>query len=375
MCSTCTMPKKTYKKESNNVGFGLLKFFALVVVAMWGKRTVQNGDPLIYMIPNALLYTPFRETTRFIWKVLEPRSRLPEKHEHPHIAEISREEFSMEALKECTSGFYHPCVVRGLFEGTPAMKKWGKKGYLNSHLGEFMVPYIRKADYGTRQDDRGIDKFSNIANDILTNSESKKYLFFPVKSRFQFDGAAEGTMERLIEAINKMVHDDLELSDRIWNGFATNDVTHKNFFGSQLIMGRGSNSTATTTGTGWHCAPGNNWFAQVAGAKRWYFMDPKYSSYMRPLRGGLVNMMAGTLDMGDYVDRLPLSYADIRAGDMLYNPDWYWHTIQNREGLSIGCPIREVNMTLSYQNNAQYTGIITMNKIAQKLGIDIGGYP
>ena len=86
-------------------------------------------------------------------------------------------------------------------------------------------------------------------------------------------------------------------------------------------------------------------------------------------------MMAGTLDMGDYVDRLPLSYADIRAGDMLYNPDWYWHTIQNREGLSIGCPIREFNLTISYQNNALYTGIVTLNKVAQKLGIDIGGYP
>ena len=362
-------------KESNNLGFGLLKFFALVVIALCGKRTVQNGDPLIYMIPNALLYTPFRATTRAIWLYLEPRSRLPEKHEHPHIAEISQEEYSFEALKECTSGFLRPCVVRGLFEGTPAVEKWGKKGYLNSHLGEFMVPYIRKADYGINQSERGIAKFSTIADDILTNNDSKKYLFFPIKSRFTFVGADEGSMEKLVEKINKLVHDDFELSDRIWNGFGTDDVTHKNFFGSQLIMGRGSNSTSTTTGTGWHCAPGNNWFAQVAGAKRWYFMDPKYSSYMRPLRGGLVNMMAGTLDMGDYVDRLPLSYADIRAGDMLYNPDWYWHTIQNREGLSIGCPIRELNLTISYQNNAQYTGIVALNKVVQKLGIDIGGYP
>ena len=362
-------------KESNNLGFGLLKFFALVVIALCGKRTVQNGDPLIYMIPNALLYTPFRATTRAIWLYLEPRSRLPEKHEHPHIAEISQEEYSFEALKECTSGFLRPCVVRGLFEGTPAVEKWGKKGYLNSHLGEFMVPYIRKADYGINQSERGIAKFSTIADDILTNNDSKKYLFFPIKSRFTFVGADEGSMEKLVEKINKLVHDDFELSDRIWNGFATNDVTHKNFFGSQLIMGRGSNSTATTTGTGWHCAPGNNWFAQAVGEKRWYFMHPKYSSYVLPLRSGVVNMQTGTTDMGDYVDRLPSSYADLRAGDMLYNPDWYWHTAHNREGVSIGVPIREVNITYSIQNNIQYTGIVTLNKIAQKLGIDIGGYP
>ena len=260
-------------------------------------------------------------------------------------------------------------------KGTPAVKKWGKKGYLNSHLGEFMVPYIRKADYGINQSERGIAKFSTIADDILTNNDSKKYLFFPIKSRFTFVGADEGSMEKLVEKINKLVHDDFELSDRIWNGFGTDDVTHKNFFGSQLIMGRGSNSTATTTGTGWHCAPGNNWFAQAVGEKRWYFMHPKYSSYVLPLRSGVVNMQTGTTDMGDYVDRLPSSYADLRAGDMLYNPDWYWHTAHNREGVSIGVPIREVNITYSIQNNVQYTGIVTLNKIAQKLGIDIGGYP
>jgi len=41
----------------------------------------------------------------------------------------------------------------------------------------------------------------------------------------------------------------------------------------------------------------------------------------------------------------------------------------------IGCPIRELNLTISYQNNAQYTGVVALNKVVQKLGIDIGGYP
>ena len=70
-----------------------------------------------------------------------------------------------------------------------------------------------------------------------------------------------------------------------------------------------------------------------------------------------------------------MSYGEIRAGDMLFNPVWYWHTIQNREGLSIGISLRETNATLMFQNNAQYTGIILVNKLAEKFGIDIGGYP
>ena len=59
----------------------------------------------------------------------------------------------------------------------------------------------------------------------------------------------------------------------------------------------------------------------------------------------------------------------------MYNPDWEWHTIKNYEGLSIGVPLREVNISLSIQNNAQYTSIVLANLALDKLGIDIGGYP
>ena len=360
------------KGTSNSKTSSIVTIALVAFVAYLAKQTLSNGDPLIYIIPNLLLYTPLRETTRFVWKVLDPRSRLPEYHEHPHINEITSEEYTFEKLRECTDGFKHPCVVRGFYKNTPAMKKWQKKGYLSSKLGHFKVPYIQKATYGTAQSDRLVSEFAPIADEILSVKDSSKYLFFPVKSRFQFNGSDAGAMEELISTVNNIVEEDLELS-RIWPGFGGKN--HKNFFGSQIIMGRGTNSTSTTTGTGWHCAPGNNWFSMVAGVKRWYFMDPKYSSFMVPLRGGLINMMTGTLDQGDYLHRLPLSYADIYGGDLLYNPDWYWHTIQNREGLAVGCPIRETNATLMIQNNKQYTGIIVMNKLFNKVGIDIGGYP
>jgi hypothetical protein len=116
-------------------------------------------------------------------------------------------------------------------------------------------------------------------------------------------------------------------------------------------------------------------FCQVVGRKRWFFMDPKYSANMFPLRGGKVNMMTGNRNMGQLQKHLHIRHADIEAGDLLYNPDWEWHTIKNYEGLSIGCPIREVNISLSVQNNLQYTSLVLVNKIAEKFGLDIGGYP
>jgi hypothetical protein len=96
---------------------------------------------------------------------------------------------------------------------------------------------------------------------------------------------------------------------------------------------------------------------------------------MVPLRGGLVNMMTGSTEMWDRQFHIPIQYGDVETGDLLYNPDWQWHTIKNYEGLAIGMPIREFNWSLSLRNNLQYTSIALMNKILDKVGIDIGGYP
>lgn len=114
--------------------------------------------------------------------------------------------------------------------------------------------------------------------------------------------------------------------------------------------------------------------AQVIGRKRWYFLDPKYSAYMYPLRGGKVNMMTGNMDMRNMQNHLPIRFADLEAGDLLFNPSWEWHSIRNHQGLSFGVPIRELNFTQSLRNNFQYTSIILINKVLEKFGLDIGGY-
>lgn len=166
---------------------------------------------------------------------------------------------------------------------------------------------------------------------------------------------------------------DLELH-RLWRGFGT--ASHKTYVGAQIIIGRGTNDTDETTGTGWHCAAGNNWFAQVVGTKKWMFMKQEHSAYLSPLRGGMVNMMTGNAEMAKMHPHIPLLYADIRAGDLLYNPDWMWHTIKNVEGLSIGCPIREFNISLTFRNNFQYTSIAMINKVLDAMNLpSIGGYP
>jgi len=342
---------------------------AAIVFPIW--KTLQAGDPLSYMYPNLLLFTPFREEARAAWKkVLEYPTKVLEPE---HVPTIEYADFTMEKMKELTNNWRSPAVIRNMFAGTPAFDKWGVDGYLSSKIGDFMIPVVRNAKYNTLQNDRGVISFREAFTEIVGNPDSKMYLFFPVKSRFSFNHSELGTLEDLQNKINEVVLEDLEINKRVWNGFGTK--AHSTYFGSQLIVGQGHNDPKETTGTGWHCAAGNNWFAQAIGRKRWFFLDPKYSAYMQPLRGGKVNMMTGTPKMSEFSPYLPVQYADLNSGDMLYNPDWQWHTIQNFEGLSIGVPMREVNMSLSFQNNFLYTSIVTANKLMDKFGVDIGGYP
>lgn len=86
-------------------------------------------------------------------------------------------------------------------------------------------------------------------------------------------------------------------------------------------------------------------------------------------------MMTGNRNMGELQKHLPTRFTDLYAGDLLYNPDWEWHTIKNYEGLSIGVPIRELNISLTVRNNLQYSMVITVDKIMTKLGFDMLGMP
>jgi len=369
MSSNSSSDKKAKKAKSS---FSFCTWVVMPLLAFVPVyRTLSALDPITFIYPNFLLFTSQRNTTREYWeKNLKIDTSII--HEPTHLPVILAKDFSMKSLKKATEGFRYPAVVRGLFNNTPAMDKWASLEYLPSRIGKFQIPVIREAIVGKVQNNRVTLPFEEAFTEIITNVDSKMYLFFPVKSRFNFNGSDVGSLEALQNEINDIVREDLEL-DRIWKGFGTK--AHSTFFGSQLIIGQGSEDSEKTTGTGWHCAAGNNWFVQVMGTKRWYFMDPKYSSQMHPLRGGKVNMMTGTRLMHEYQKHIPLRYADIRAGDLLYNPDWEWHTIQNYAGLSIGVPIREVNISLSLQNNLQYTGIILVNKVLEKFGLDIGGYP
>jgi hypothetical protein len=250
----------TKKGKSSKSGFLFYVLPVIVAVGFPLWKFYLTSDPISYILPNLLLFTSYREETKAIWHdIVKIDTKIH--RDTAHVPIIEYKDYTFERLKEATENFRYPAVIRGMFLDTPAVKKWADPEYLPSKIGSYKIPVVRTATYGTLQNDRTVMPFGEAFKGLVGDEQSKMYLFFPVKSRFNFNGTAElKELEALQEKLNEVTLEDLELH-RIWQGFGTK--AHKAYFGSQLIVGRGSNDTDDTTGTGWHCAAGNNWFVQV----------------------------------------------------------------------------------------------------------------
>lgn len=322
------------------------------------------------ILPTMLLFTGYREYTKSLWlRNVKIDTRVT--YQIQKIPEIQGIEYNHKILQKATENWKRPVVVRGLFTNTSAIRNWQKQDYLPKQFGDISIPVVGDARNDNNQNNRTTMKFDESFNEVFSNDQSNLYLFFPVLSRFSFNGSEAGKAIELQERVNQVILEDLEIDKLIWKGFGK----HKTYKGSQFVIGRGRKDQSHTTGSNFHCAIGNNYFIQAVGRKRWYFLDPKYSRFLHPLRGGIMNMWTSNPTIHESHDHLPLQFVDLEPGDMLYNPDWTWHTVFNYEGLSIGIPVRESNISIAFQNNFIYTSIVMWNILANRLGIDIGGYP
>lgn len=360
-------------KSQSKSPFSFWHVFVVGTALFWGfvlKKAVK--DPLTHLVPNFLLFTSFRTATDASWDwVLERNIDKSITYEPQPIPEMTAEEFSFEKMREATSNFRYPAVVRGMFANTTAIQNWHKPGYVSSRLGDFEVAVVQKAKPNKMDNYREtqFERFEDAFSDVMYNENTTKYLFFPLLSRFKTSkGEAQSYAQQmksdLKDQVTQLMRDDLDLN-RIWPGFAGPEHHKKRgtpgFMGSQFIAGRGK--VNGTSGSNWHCAYGNNWFVQIHGTKHWQFMDQEYSSFMHPQRDGMGNVITGWKNAEEMQKYVPIKYCDLHAGDMLYNPDWEWHKIKNAPGLSIGCPLREQNNSLAFSNNFQFASMIAINQV------------
>lgn len=362
------LPNSKVGPGRKGIFFKIVSTVSVVILSVAAKKTIDVGDPLIYMIPNFLLFTPFHRFAVPIWSYLDPTSRLPLTNEHKHVRTIEAADYTFEKLRDLTENFRYPAVVKGLFKNTTAVEKWTKKGYLTDMIGDFDVKVAWRSVNETKVFNRTRATFKEAYDELLDSEDYKGWLFFPF-----FSSTKSVVMANpLNAAVNKVVQDDLNL-DLIWKGFGRYE-SHSSLVGHQFSMGRAKEGQKKGTTTfDWHCEPGSNWFAQISGTKEWYLMDPKKSSFMMTNHTGVGIRVLRTSNgnlMRDIHDRLPLETVTLEAGDLLYNPEWEWHTVRKDEGISVAVAMREFNMTNALRLNTQYMGVIAVNHFLKNVGLE-----
>ena len=353
-------------KSSLKVTFFVLLFIWAFVPFVF---VLQTGESWLHVIPYMSLFTGFRGLSKTLWVVFGTPLNTNVRYEPLLIPSMDAKDYSPASLQRLTNDWTKPAVVRGLFLNTTACRKWRNPGHLaQSNLAHHVVSVVRQAYYGQAQTNRSFIKFQDAINDVMGEDAEHSYLLFPMMNRLK----PTAEYNELKTATDKLVADEMEIGNVIWNGFGNSK--HTSYKGTQLLFAKGLPSLSRTTGTGWHNALPNNFFVQVVGKKRWYFMDPKYTYMFKPLRVGWVSFMTSITNLDQFRDNMPIEYADINEGDMLYNPAWYWHAIENYEGLSFGAPIRELNLTQSFAQSFLLSAISVSNRAFLQAGFDIGGY-
>ena len=150
-----------------------------------------------------------------------------------------------------------------------------------------------------------------------------------------------GTQRRLyIYGATNLMRDKPELVDQlgILNFRACMTRRPAGYAGSQLFLG-----VHRSSGSGWHCATGNNLFFMIQGRKRWTFIHPDHGWLLYPLVNQTCQTLVSPLAflMGrrydiEYIRKhfplfefCPRQEATLEPGDVLFNPTWNWHNVEN----------------------------------------------
>lgn len=126
----------------------------------------------------------------------------------------------------------------------------------------------------------------------------------------------------------------------------------------QLFVGRAN------TGSWWHCANGLNFFACLTGRKRWQFIDSSQSPLLNPRTGGgargtyfwsdsgaetaafrqAAELAGAEADVEDWVLQAAAGCRRwevvLEPGDLLFNPPFMWHQVENLDDATIGMATR-----------------------------------
>lgn len=207
-----------------------------------------------------------------------------------------------------------PVVIRGLAKDCEAIKKWNREFFLDKYGNTKL--YMNEINYGEKiQVREWMGELSEVLERKGVYVDNSKILFTK----------------------HPELQDDID-SVSSWGKFLKDSI----YLIPQLFLG-------FVNGAPFHCANFWNFFIMVDGEKQWTFVSPVHSLQV----GALVNPTGIYADAcvtgkgGTWGDEreifkryCPKYRTVIKKGDVLLNPPWWWHEIQNQTPFTIGIATR-----------------------------------
>ena len=238
------------------------------------------------------------------------------KNTHQQVPRIRPEDISPTAIQQMFQNGPIPMVFEGLAAQSEAVERWSA-AYFKEHYGDFQVCVDTPENPGE------MASIAEIVNEIHSGLDGTRYV------------------HNVADIFNQ--HPELEAQLPL-HLFKERLGTIGKLRGIQLFLGgRG-------TYTGYHCAGGVNLFFNIAGEKEWFFVHPQCSPWMY---GEMHYTGIYAFSPVDYrktpeeqsqtyplYSQVPVYKAYLRPGDVLINPPWWWHAVNNLTPETIGCATR-----------------------------------
>jgi hypothetical protein len=233
---------------------------------------------------------------------------------------------------------YVPFVLKGVAAGWPAIRKWTPEFFASNYGADKICVRVKSAGVGAEsvytRDVTVTELVDNIRNDGEYYANNLEDLFN------NHPELRKDLLLREVEAYSCADPPKFAPGEkRGWRLPRWGEILSTQIFISNA-NGR----------TGYHCAAGGNFFLQVHGRKKWVFVNPRHSPFMYPVirKDFFYSCSAVDFRMGrdeqmkegfGLYNLIPKYEVVLEPGDVLYSPQWWWHTIDNL-GLSIGVAMR-----------------------------------
>ncbi|MEL6342153.1 MAG: cupin-like domain-containing protein [Myxococcota bacterium] len=232
-------------------------------------------------------------------------------------------------LLEATDGLHRPVVVRGFAQSMPAVQRW-TEARLRQELGDVpCMVFIQNASSRQESWDRGTQ---------MEQVRFSEYLDRRRNEPLYLNNSTELFLARpdILEELQlKQIRERFHTPGSRWDELVTANL----FLGGRAVF------------SAIHCALAGNCFLEVAGRKRWVFIDPAYGPHLHAIPGRpfqyLKSAYGGSRaaeERGEQsvISCLPRYEVVLEPGDLLYNPPWWWHEVDNLDEFTIGVALRHL---------------------------------